>query len=94
MNEATGILCWIAENSTPHSSKALPGACVDEAQQNEDSKQHNDCNLLHRVLSPADLFALSDEAAAAGSPCVVVKDGLLGKEDALRAYEGERRHAN
>lgn len=40
-------------------------------------------------LTPGDLFCLSDSAATAGSPCVVVKDGFLGSIKALEAFEGE-----
>lgn len=40
-------------------------------------------------LTPGDLFCLSDSAATAGSPCVVIKDGFLGSVKALEAFEGE-----
>lgn len=82
----TNIMSWVGDNSTPPSDTALPhtGAYVT----GEGDRQPNgDCT--YPCLSPADLFSLSNAAAAAGSPCVVIKDRFLGREQALRAYEGE-----
>lgn len=46
-------------------------------------------NDVDPTLSPMDLFSLSDAAAAAGSPCVVIKDNFLGREKAFGVHKGE-----
>lgn len=52
------------------------------------TKQDADVFNASSLLTPADLFTLSSRGLAAGSPGVVVKDVFLGREQALRAYEG------
>ncbi|CAN0082941.1 unnamed protein product [Discosporangium mesarthrocarpum] len=41
-------------------------------------------------LTPSDVFCLGDGAVAAGSPSVVVKDGLLGRKLALQVNQAAR----
>lgn len=71
------ILSWIGESSAAPSEPAATedGAAPEKYQ--------------YPLLTPADLFSLSSEGLAAGSPGVVVKDGFLGQEQASRAYQGE-----
>ena len=76
------ILSWVGE--TAPTSSATPKARV-----NGDERSLGSNNGLDHFLSPTDLFSLSDAAAVSGSPCVVVKDGFLGRENALRVHEGE-----
>lgn len=68
------ILSWVGESS------AVPSQPV----ATEDGETYP-----YPLLTPADLFSLSSEGLAAGSPGVVVKDGFLGREEASRAHEGE-----
>ncbi|CAM9191310.1 unnamed protein product, partial [Ascophyllum nodosum] len=74
------ILSWVGE--TAPTSSATPKARV-----NGDERSLGSNNGLDHFLSPTDLFSLSDAAAVSGSPCVVVKDGFLGRENALRVHE-------
>eukprot|EP00752_Nemacystus_decipiens_P002980 g2766.t2 len=69
------ILSWVGESSVDPSSPAASG---DDAAATE--------KYQHPLLTPADLFSLSSEGLAAGSPGVVVKDRFLGREQASRAY--------
>lgn len=70
------IMSWLDESSTAvPSGQSGPAAAEDD--------------YSYPVLTPADLFSLSSRGFAAGSPGVVVKDGFLGREQALRAHAGE-----
>lgn len=73
------VLSWVGESSAAPSE---PAAAGDDAASTE--------RYQYPLLTPADLFSLSSEGLAAGSPGVVVKDGFLGREQASRAYNGER----
>ena len=77
------ILSWIGDNVSQPLEDALPLPSVSEEGEGETREQ-----VTYPFLNPADLFSLSNAGAAAGSPCVVVKDGFLGRAQALRAYEG------
>ncbi|CAM9405116.1 unnamed protein product, partial [Laminaria digitata] len=76
------ILSWIGNDASEPSEPALPLSSVRREGEGETREQ-----VTNPRLSPADLFSLSNAAAAAGSPCVVIKDGFLGRAQALRAYE-------
>jgi len=69
------ILSWVEDGS------AAPSKPV--------STEEDDVYNASNLLTPADLFSLSSLGLAAGSPGVVVKDGFLGREQAVRAYEGD-----
>lgn len=75
------ILSWAAESSEVPSK---PAAAAEAPVAPEERSNWN-----YPLLTPGDLFSLSSEGVAAGSPGVVVKDGFLGREQALRSYEGE-----
>lgn len=79
------ILSWVGESSAAAPSE--PAATEDSAAASAAAPERY--RYPHPLLTPADLFSLSSEALAAGSPGVVVKDGFLGREHALRAYDGE-----
>lgn len=79
------ILSWVGESPTvPSRPVATEDGDVDDA-----AAAHEKHRYPVLLLTPADLFSLSSEGMAAGSPGVVVKDGFLGREQAFRAYEGE-----
>ncbi|CAN0235917.1 unnamed protein product, partial [Ectocarpus fasciculatus] len=66
------IMSWLDESSTAvPSGQSGPAAAED--------------GHSYPVLTPADLFSLSSRGVEAGSPGVVVKDGFLGREQALQA---------
>lgn len=72
------ILSWVGEGpaeSSQHSGKDDGSTSI---------QTHS-----YPLLTPADLFSLSSQGMAAGSPGVVVKDGFLGQEQAMRARMGE-----
>lgn len=70
------IMSWLDESSAAvPSGQSGPAAAEDD--------------YSYPVLTPADLFSLSSGGFAAGSPGVVVKDGFLGREQALQAHAGE-----
>lgn len=71
------ILSWVEGGSAAPSKPVSTG------------RDANDVFNASNLLTPADLFSLSSRGLAAGSPGVVVKDGFLGREQALRAYEGD-----
>lgn len=85
------VLSWLGENQVPSSIPEPPEAPRDETGEDERQEAINSNYCPSLSLSPMDLFSLNDIAAAAGSPCVVVKDGFLGRDHALRAHEGEDR---
>ncbi|CBJ30213.1 [Skp1-protein]-hydroxyproline N-acetylglucosaminyltransferase, family GT60 [Ectocarpus siliculosus] len=67
------IMSWLDESSTAIASgQSEPAAAEDD--------------YSYPVITPADLFSLSSGGFAAGSPGVVVKDGFLGREQALQAH--------
>lgn len=77
------ILSWIHDDASTPSEPALPLSSVSGEGENKTRQE-----VKNSLLSPADLFSLSNAGAAAGSPCVVVKDEFLGRAQALQAYEG------
>lgn len=88
------ILSWVGETATATEGD-IPGVLETtlspsraEPAEDAETKIKDESVPMSSCLSPADLFSLSDEAAAAGSPCVVVKDGFLGREEALRVHKG------
>lgn len=86
------ILSWVGESPEPPPETAAAATAVAAqttaaAARRQEEQQQQYC--YHPLLTPADLFSLSSKGVAAGSPGVVVKDGFLGREQALRCYEGE-----
>lgn len=77
------ILSWISDDASEPSEPSLSLPSVSGEGVGKTRQQ-----VTNPFLNPADLFSLSNAGAAAGSPCVVVKDGFLGRSQALRAYEG------
>lgn len=77
------ILSWIGDDASEPSEPALSLPSFIGEGEAETRQQ-----ATNPSLNPADLFSLSNAGAAAGSPAVVVKDGFLGRAQALRAYEG------
>lgn len=80
------ILSWMTKDSIPALDSAPPRAPDDIMGAEERASTKCDCVTS---LSPTELFSLSSAAAAAGSPCVVIKDRFLGKEQASRVHDGE-----
>ena len=78
-----GILSWIGDDASEPSEPALSLPSLSGEGEGETRQK-----VTNPFLNPADLFSLSNAGAAAGSPSVVVKDGFLGRAQALRAYEG------
>lgn len=81
------ILSWMANDSIPALDSAPPRAPDDPV--GAEGRVRTECDW-YTSLSPTELFSLSNTAAAAGSPCVVIKDRFLGKEQASRVHDGER----
>lgn len=80
------ILSWMGEDSIPAVDYAPERAPDGPVVAVERATTESD---WYPALSPTDLFSLSNAAAAAGSPCVVIKDRFLGQEEALRVHEGK-----
>lgn len=76
------ILSWVGDDT-----KASTATASVKVSSNEDGLDGT--NDVDPTLSPMDLFSLSDAAAAAGSPCVVIKDNFLGREKAFDVHKGE-----
>lgn len=84
------ILSWVGESWELPSEPAAAAAAAETtaAAAAAGQQQQEEC-CCYPLLTPADLFSLSSKGVAAGSPGLVVKDGFLGREQALRCYEGE-----
>lgn len=76
------ILSWVGDDTI-----VSPATVCVQVSSDEDGL--DDTNDVDPTLSPMDLFSLSDAAAAAGSPCVVIKDDFLGREKAFGVHKGE-----
>lgn len=83
------ILSWVGESSEPRSEPVVAAPAAVAAATATGREEKSGSNSYYPLLTPADLFSLSSQGVAAGSPGVVVKDGFLGREQALRSYEGE-----
>lgn len=77
-----GILSWVGD------ILPVPTEDAGSSPGGKDGKGESEAAVLDPCLSPADLFCLSTAGIAAGSPGFVIKDGFLGREQALRVYEG------
>lgn len=82
------ILSWMKEESTP-SLEYAPPRVPDDTTAGAETRSSTECEW-NTCFSPTELFLLSNAAAAAGAPCVVIKDRFIEKEQASRVYEGER----
>ncbi|CAM9544677.1 unnamed protein product [Pylaiella littoralis] len=83
----TSILSWVGESSEPRSEPVAAAPAAVAAATATGREEKSGSNSYYPLLTPADLFSLSSQGVAAGSPGVVVKDGFLGREQALRSYE-------
>lgn len=88
------ILSWVGEKPPtepmPNEEEAAVAAAAEAACSARYEEQSGGlrCATSLSCLSAADLFLLSNAAAEAGSPCVVVKDDFLGQQEASRVYQG------
>lgn len=83
------ILSWVGETPPTAAARAAVATTTKSPVRHEEEQGGKLEEEVCSCLSAADVFLLSDAAAAAGSPCVVVKDGFLGQEETSRVYQGE-----